>query len=178
MKKSTKRNLRKIRKITCWFIFCIITLVIMMKVTWNAGRFSLTILKTQFQLISIYDSIQHYEIDRDDYERYAKTSGLQVYQKSAEKCDEQITKLAKKRKDIVNSDDSVIAFAAKNGVSIFIILLGVSIIALLIAMWVISFHHWRILNLIIYEMKIVRLCIKKIRSFFSKAFLMLGDKLG
>lgn len=180
MKKSTRKNLRKIRKITCWCIFFVITLRIMLSVTWNAGKFSFTILKTQFQLVSIYDSIYNYEIDREDYERYAKTSGLRVYQKSADECDKQIKKLAEKRKSIVNSDNSVIAFAAKNGVSIFVILLGASIITFLIAMWTLSFYQFKIRDLILCELKIAKFLIKKMQHIFLiiyKASLMLRDKL-
>ena len=132
MKKDTTKKMRVARKRTLRTFLLIVTLVAMAFATFNVCKVGGNILLTQFRMGYYYSEIEDLESERASLQQ--ESLGLigearRAYQNQADACVERSEALSQARKDLHNSSDPVVAFAAKDYFEVKILLLGFAIFA-------------------------------------------------
>lgn len=132
MKKDTTKKFRVARKRTLRTFLLIVTLVAMAFATFNVCKVGGKILLTQFRMGYYYSEIEDLESERASLQQ--ESLGLigearRSYQNQADACVERSEALSQARRDLHNSSDPVVAFAAKDYFEVKILLLGLAIFA-------------------------------------------------
>ena len=141
MKKDTTKKMRVARKRTLRTFLLIVTLVAMAFATFNVCKVGAKILLTQFRMGYYYSEIQDLESERASLQAEALNlvgEAGRDYQAQADACVERSEALSQARKDLHNSSDPVVAFAAKDYFEVKILLLGFAIFAV----WGFSFEEF------------------------------------
>ena len=128
MKKDTTKKMRVARKRTLRTFLLIVTLVAMAFATFNVCKVGAKILLTQFRMGYYYSEIQDLESERASLQAEALNlvgEAGRAYQAQADACVERSDALSTLRKELHNSSDPVVAFAAKDYFEFKILLLGI-----------------------------------------------------
>lgn len=131
MKKDTTKKMRVARKRTLRTFLLIVTLVAMAFATFNVCKVGAKILLTQFRMGYYYSEIQDLESERASLQAEALNlvgEAGRDYQAQADACVERSDALSTLRKELHNSSDPVVAFAAKDYFEFKILLLGIGIL--------------------------------------------------
>lgn len=132
MKKETTKKMRVARKRALRTFLLIATLMVMVFATFNVCKIGGKILLTQFRMGYYYSEIEDLESERASLQQ--ESLGLigearRAYQNQADACVERSEALSQARRDLHNSSDPVVAFAAKDYFEVKILLLGLAIFA-------------------------------------------------
>lgn len=158
----SRRYTRIRRTLTCLFLI-ISTLMLMAIGTFYVGRVGIKILGTQAMMAHYYLKIDSCEDQRDYYQELAYTScgeARRSMQNQADSMDTAIENYTAKRTALAQSNDPIVAFAAKNQFDLVMVILGIACLVVIAAVWYLVYH--RFADLIWTEEKIFNLVVSKI----------------
>lgn len=144
------------------FLF-IVTLVVMVGVTISICSSALIILNTQYRLFNIYTEIIELENQRTYNHDMAIASIGETritFQEKSDAADAEIPHLYTERKKIENSNNLYVKFAARNGISVPMILIGFIPIISLVALWAILLYKYNYTKVIKWECMICKCIIR------------------
>lgn len=156
---KNKKNRRSILKL----LLFIGTMVSMMGVTVLICSTSLVILNTQYRLFNIYTEISKLENQRIYNHNMATVSIGETkrnFQRKSDGADAEIPHLYAKRKKIENSNNLYVKFAARNGISVPMILIGFISVISLVALWTILLYQYNYVKLIKLECMICKFIMR------------------
>lgn len=165
--KKTKKVYRALVRLS----LMIATIVAMLFVSVNVSKITVT----QFRLGMIYRDIEAAESSREYAASQAQSHNggtTKYYQSQADSADEEIEYLLQKRYDIQHSDDSLVAWAAKDGFEISIFLLSTGALISIIGVWYLVFKNLTVL--IDIEEKICNKILFLVFTLLSCAFFFVG----
>lgn len=179
--KSTNRNTRhtvhhtrrytRIRVSATKLFLAFITLLVMVVGTLNVGKVGVQILGTQFRMLHYYNSISDCESQRNYYQELAYSSqgsARRNMQAQADDFDAKIDVYSEKRTNLMESNDPIIAFAAKDQFDFLMLLLGISCFGVIALVWCFVHHHF--LGVIETEFKIFNLVVSRLFMMLALSF--------
>lgn len=138
--KNFKRTMKKVWQVATRCLLLIATVVAMLLVTINVAKVPVT----QIRLGMIYRDIESAESARDyaaEQAQQYKGGTASYYQSQADNYDAETEYLTQNRYDIMHSDDSIVAWAAKDGFEHSIFWPSVLVMIAVIGMWWMVFKH-------------------------------------
>lgn len=138
--KNFKRTMKKVWQVATRCLLLIATVVAMLFVTVNVAKVPVT----QVRLGMIYRDIESAESSREyaaEQAQQYKGGTASYYQSQADNYDAETEYLTQNRYDIMHSDDSIVAWAAKDGFEHSIFWPSVLVMIAVIGMWWIVFRN-------------------------------------
>lgn len=144
-RRERNRKFRKIQRVLAKALVVITILMVMGEISSKVIGFGGQILVTQAQLVhyhmEITDNQSVWEYNTEMAQMYPH---IRSYQNDADEADARIAEYEDARYEVQHSSDPTVAFAARNGVDIPTILLGLACMASLILAWVGAFAIYRV----------------------------------
>ena len=169
--KNFKRTMKKVWQVATRCLLLIATVVAMLLVTINVAKVPVT----QIRLGMIYRDIESAESARDyaaEQAQQYKGGTASYYQSQADNYDAETEYLTQNRYDIMHSDDSIVAWAAKDGFEHSIFWPSVLVMIAVIGMWWMVFKHLTVI--IDAEQRVFSAVVYVLFKTLSSIFLIIG----
>lgn len=169
--KNFKRTMKKVWQVATRCLLLIATVVAMLLVTINVAKVPVT----QIRLGMIYRDIESAESARDyaaEQAQQYKGGTASYYQSQADNYDAETEYLTQNRYDIMHSDDSIVAWAAKDGFEHSIFWPSVLVMIAVIGMWWMVFKHLTVI--IDAEQRVFNAVVYVLFKTLSSIFLIIG----
>ncbi len=169
--KNFKRTMKKVWQVATRCLLLIATVVAMLFVTVNVAKVPVT----QVRLGMIYRDIESAENSREyaaEQAQQYKGGTASYYQSQADNYDAETEYLTQNRYDIMHSDDSIVAWAAKDGFEHSIFWPSVLVMIAVIGMWWIVFKHLTVI--IDAEQRVFNAVVYVLFKTLSSIFLIIG----
>lgn len=169
--KNFKRTIKKVWQVATRCLLLIATVVAMLFVTVNVAKVPVT----QVRLGMIYRDIESAESSREyaaEQAQQYKGGTASYYQSQADNYDAETEYLTQNRYDIMHSDDSIVAWAAKDGFEHSIFWPSVLVMIAVIGMWWIVFKHLTVI--IDAEQRVFNAVVYVLFKTLSSIFLIIG----
>ena len=169
--KNFKRTMKKVWQVATRCLLLIATVVAMLLVTINVAKVPVT----QVRLGMIYRDIESAESSREyaaEQAQQYKGGTASYYQSQADNYDAETEYLTQNRYDIMHSDDSIVAWAAKDGFEHSIFWPSVLVMIAVIGMWWIVFKHLTVI--IDAEQRVFNAVVYVLFKTLSSIFLIIG----
>lgn len=169
--KNFKRTMKKVWQVATRCLLLIATVVAMLFVTVNVAKVPVT----QVRLGMIYRDIESAESSREyaaEQAQQYKGGTASYYQSQADNYDAETEYLTQNRYDIMHSDDSIVAWAAKDGFEHSIFWPSVLVMIAVIGMWWIVFKHLTVI--IDAEQRVFNAVVYVLFKTLSSIFLIIG----
>lgn len=169
--KNFKRTMKKVWQVATRCLLLIATVVAMLLVTINVAKVPVT----QIRLGMIYRDIESAESARDyaaEQAQQYKGGTASYYQSQADNYDAETEYLTQNRYDIMHSDDSIVAWAAKDGFEHSIFWPSVLVMIVVIGMWWMVFKHLTVI--IDAEQRVFSAVVYVLFKTLSSIFLIIG----
>ena len=169
--KNFKRTMKKVWQVATRCLLLIATVVAMLLVTINVAKVPVT----QIRLGMIYRDIESAESARDyaaEQAQQYKGGTASYYQSQADNYDAETEYLTQNRYDIMHSDDSIVAWAAKDGFEHSIFWPSVLVMIAVIGMWWMVFKHLTVI--IDAEQRVFNAVVYVLFKTLSSIFFIIG----
>ena len=169
--KNFKRTMKKVWQVATRCLLLIATVVAMLFVTVNVAKVPVT----QVRLGMIYRDIESAESSREyaaEQAQQYKGGTASYYQSQADNYDAETEYLTQNRYDIMHSDDSIVAWAAKDGFEHSIFWPSVLVMIAVIGMWWMVFKHLTVI--IDAEQRVFSAVVYVLFKTLSSIFLIIG----
>lgn len=162
MARTSKKRFKKVWNAVTRLILAIVTIVAIIYVTCFLGSFGGKIVWTQARMGYYHSKISNLESEREYYQKIASEATIaeqrKVYQNEADNADKAIQNYSETRKNLHNSSDPIVAFAAKNDFEFSKLLLGLA--ELLLVLCFVAFMYKIFCTIINVEKKIFDFTLK------------------
>lgn len=162
MARTSKKRFKKVWNAVTRLILAIVTIVAIIYVTCFLGSFGGKIVWTQARMGYYHSKISDLESEREYYQKIASEATIaeqrKVYQNEADNADKAIQNYSETRKNLHNSSDPIVAFAAKNDFEFSKLLLGLA--ELLLVLCFVAFMYKIFCTIINVEKKIFDFTLK------------------
>ena len=169
--KNFKRTKKKVWQVATRCLLLIATVVAMLLVTINVAKVPVT----QVRLGMIYRDIESAESSREyaaEQAQQYKGGTASYYQSQADNYDAETEYLTQNRYDIMHSDDSIVAWAAKDGFEHSIFWPSVLVMIAVIGMWWMVFKHLTVI--IDAEQRVFNAVVYVLFKTLSSIFFIIG----
>ena len=169
--KNFKRTMKKVWQVATRCLLLIATVVAMLLVTINVAKVPVT----QVRLGMIYRDIESAESSREyaaEQAQQYKGGTASYYQSQADNYDAETEYLTQNRYDIMHSDDSIVAWAAKDGFEHSIFWPSVLVMIAVIGMWWMVFKHLTVI--IDAEQRVFNAVVYVLFKTLSSIFFIIG----
>lgn len=177
MARTSKKRFKKVWNAVTRLILAIVTIVAIIYVTCFLGSFGGKIVWTQARMGYYHSKISDLEAEREYYQKIASEATIaeqrKVYQNEADNADKAIQNYSETRKNLHNSSDSIVAFAAKNDFEFSKLLLGLA--ELLLVLCFVLFMYKIFCTIINVEKAIVDFMLKALFFMVGSLFAFVAN---